>query len=54
MKTEVKDNQLTIVVDLQPPYPSKSGKANLRYSSHGFTKLSNGMSISLNVIEPKK
>ena len=35
MKTEIKDNQLIITLDLQTPAPSASGKTLVVASTHG-------------------
>ena len=53
MKTKLEGDKLIIEVVLERPYPSKSGKTNIRYTTHGFVK-AEGLSSSLNIVESKR
>ena len=52
MQVEIKDNQMIITVDMQPPTPSKSGKTLVVANSGGPTKTTaqvNGKTVTLNL-----
>lgn len=54
MKHEIKNNTLTITVDLKANQgTSKSGKSNIIDSTHGFVNIDEKISFSLNVIRKK-
>ena len=52
IKATIKNNQLTIVADLDGTSTSKSGKSIIASTTSGFVKLDN-ISYSLNVIKSK-
>lgn len=52
MKATIKDNTLTVVIPLQPPTPSKTGKSHIVASTQGFTAttvLVDGKPVRLNL-----
>lgn len=52
MTAIIKDGKLTLVLDLQDPTPSKSGKTLIVAGTDGFTKTSaqvDGKTVSVNV-----
>ena len=55
VETEVKDNKLTITVDLTKEFgASKSGKTTIIASTQGNIKLETGEFVGLNVYKARK
>ena len=54
VKTSTQGNILTITIDVSEDHgPSASGKTNIVASTHGFIRMDNGISLSVNVIRNK-
>ena len=56
MEAKVVNGNLVLTVPLSAPYPSSTGKMNLRYTSGGFKQVTaDGLRINLTVAEyPKR
>ena len=54
IKTTTQGNILTITIDVSEDHgPSASGKTNIVASTHGFIRMDNVISLSVNVIRNK-